>query len=199
MTTRDALHVLALAWEAHTEPDLEAGTLDVSHCILATRTLGAVLSATAPSLSWRAVPCAARALNPQGAMCAARRLPVEQWPPDAWAVGIDPREPCDPGRYPGHLVLEVEDLAGDLWLLDASLGQLSRPQRGMPLPRTWVWRLERDWLVQPGHVHAQLPGGATVEYQPWPDLGQLHRNAADWRMNWRPRAAAILEVLGHGR
>lgn len=50
-------------------------------------------------------------------------VPVTEWPPHAWSVGIDQHtNTASDNRFAGHLVAH-----GDTWLLDISAGQFHRP------------------------------------------------------------------------
>lgn len=78
-----------------------------------------------------------------------------------------------PGRgYSGHVVT----LLGDDWLIDPTLTQASRPERGMPLGPIAI-RLEGD---PSDAVSVQLRSGATILYQLDPARTDF-RAAPDWR------------------
>src|SRR5262245_10272265 len=59
--------------------------------------------------------------------------PVDEWPAAAYSTGIAGGESA-PGRWNGHLVAlaGLDEPAAPAWLIDASLGQLSRPSRNLP-------------------------------------------------------------------
>jgi hypothetical protein len=112
--------------------------------------------------------------------------PIKEWPPEAWSVGVEPGQRIDTGSYPGHLVVVVK-VDGELWMVDGSSGQLSRPAKQMTIPRVlafpianWpdrVWVRNFDWAIQ---------------YTPAP-LGKLHRVGNDWTKNWRKYAEQMRE------
>jgi hypothetical protein len=51
-------------------------------------------------------------------------LPVAEWPPEAWSVGVGPDARKNAGGWDGHLLCE-----GDGWTLDVSAAQFTRPGR----------------------------------------------------------------------
>ena len=111
-------------------------------------------------------------------------VPLGQWPPDAWAVGITGGE-HKPGRWNGHLVA----VAGE-WLLDASLDQLSRPARGLTL-RAAAFTLPDGWdRTEPDTMHIAESSGAVILYAPLGDDA--------WRRspNWANGGQGIRRVAG---
>jgi len=115
-------------------------------------------------------------------------LPIEQWPPGAWSVGIAGRAGSSrPGRWDGHLVA-----VSGRWLLDPSLDQLARPAKGI-----WVeagaFRMPEHWGAGWPEDEAGLVtqhDGSVILYEPLADTS--------WRQspNWSAKLPAIKRVTG---
>lgn len=69
--------------------------------------------------------------------------PVDQWPPEAWTVGVLSSEPPREGGWPGHLVAILHGHRDRL--VDVSADQLDRPSRGLRVPSPVLGRLPKRW------------------------------------------------------
>lgn len=113
----------------------------------------------------------------------------EPTPDEVWAVGTD----LAGGDYPGHLVAIV-DLHGvkNGALLDLSVGQFSRPERGLLLPRA-VWfpldaeSYDKDRAVI-GYADDQTGAESYLVYRFLPERDWTR--AKDWRR--KPATAGTL-------
>lgn len=145
-----------------------------------------------------ALPCAIVVRNAEAVDCSLRGLPVADWPPTAWSVGIDPDAPA-PAQTPaeaassallggpvidnrtgergwnGHLLIE-----GEGWLLDLSANQFSRPLRNMEL-HAWAAPItpldpdagDNSWLIT-------MTNSVNVRVYPRVELAAW-RNGSAWR------------------
>lgn len=130
-------------------------------------------------------------------LAAAGRSPDDEAMPDgSWSVGIDlsadgVRATSARGRYPGHLVF-----VADGFLIDLSLGQMSRPERGMTLPFCAAFDLsghERWDNDGAGFRVEHLPGEVVaVIYKRLPEVDW--RDAPDWRRK-PPYAGEIIRAM----
>lgn len=113
-------------------------------------------------------------------------LPVEQWPPGAYSVGVAGGDHA-PGRWNGHLVA-----VQGRWIIDPSIDQLARPQHGLLvqasawlMPEAWAGKLAPD---ETGQV--ALPDGTVIIYEA----------LDDWKFrqspNWSAKLPAIKRVTG---
>jgi len=112
--------------------------------------------------------------------------------PGVYSVGIGFGAPGMPdGRWPGHLVLR----AGIHYLLDATIGQGSRPARGIQLPDLLFlddvslvfWRGE-------GAVVANSPDGSIIRYEPEPaNTGYL--SSPGWSLRPGIEESAYRDIL----
>lgn len=118
--------------------------------------------------------------------------PADEWPPGAWSVGVSGGE-HKPGRWNGHLVTLTGTGPGDppcSWLLDPSLGQLSRPTRGLrvgPAAFALADGLPDDPKTDTAFID---PSGLVIVY------GKLRDDK--WRdsPNWNKRRGYILRTAG---
>lgn len=118
---------------------------------------------------------------------------VANWPEEAWSVGIQGSGVSKDNRWDGHLVLLVDGR----WLVDPSLDQVSRPQRGIELHPAvldtghwadkthdaWAWRDDEDGTV--------LMYAAMAEPGDW-------RRSADWmghKAEVRTTVASVIRTL----
>lgn len=69
--------------------------------------------------------------------------PVDQWPSEAWTVGVLSSEPPREGGWPGHLVAILHGRRDRL--VDVSADQLDRPSRGLRVPFPVLGRLPERW------------------------------------------------------
>jgi hypothetical protein len=107
--------------------------LDARACILGTRAFIEVASYFGGGNGVCAEPMSVLAANAEALAAINDDIPVAEWGDDAWSVGVDTAttEHVE-GSYPAHLVAMVDDR----WLVDTTIRQFSRPQRGMTVPDT---------------------------------------------------------------
>ncbi len=194
----DRTEVLRLLAQ-RTLPELEAelGRRDV--CVAATR-LGAEVCRYF-GIDARPQPVMANAFNQQALdwIEGGRDWPkigdpeeAEFWAAGCHIIGIDEEDRGERGRYPGHLVLW---LPGREQILDLTIGQFSRPAKGLVLP---------DGALLPA---PRLHAGEPVAHTFTPDDGQTSaivynvrsgdrfRRGADWRHNPRLLAGRLIREI----
>jgi hypothetical protein len=110
----------------------------------------------------------------------------------AWCLGIVPESALESlaRGYPafgGHVVCHVQDV-----LVDASLCQANRPQKGIVLPDFLAFPAAQRFLDREGMIVGEI-AGCEVEYRPLRD--QSWRKAPDWQdeRRYRQTVNAILE------
>jgi hypothetical protein len=102
----------------------------------------------------------------------------------AWsvAVGYPPQPPAPPAPWYGHLVAVV----GDDLLVDPSLDQASRPQKGIAVPVPVLFRADPGGLSGRRATPLVGPDGTLVLYDALPDE-RGHRRTPDWTDEVRRR------------
>jgi hypothetical protein len=116
-----------------------------------------------------------------------------RWAADgAWSVGLGFGADPEPGRWPGHLVAVVDRR----WLVDPTLGQASRPDRGLTLPDILVLPLTERWVRGREDTVIRLPGDTTVTVARRRNAPSF-QHSPDWRESRRrtQRVAAALALL----
>jgi hypothetical protein len=121
------------------------------------------------------LPCTTMVFNAKGYELAEQGVPVDQWPPEAHSVGAlgSGRLKPEVNGWDGHLVALVEDH----WLVDPSLDQFSRPERGIttvPVVLDVTMWTDRSRACQWGR-----PDGQVLVYQVMPSPGPW-RESPDW-------------------
>jgi hypothetical protein len=117
----------------------------------------------------------------------------------AWRMSVT-AEPARPGvldhrspnGYQGHVVVIAEDRR---WLLDPTLAQINRPQKGLVVEPPFVHRImPDDW--NDGHLGVRTGTGVVVAYRLTPGRRDFTK-APDWRSRREPARRATFErVLG---
>ncbi len=106
------------------------------------------------------------------------------------AVGFgDP----EPGKWPGHLVVNLADQV----LIDLTLDQADRPQHDIVLPMPIIAPFPPEFLTEDGHL-AGIVNGCRVVYEARPSDRSFERSN-DWRSRKRRDAivgAAIRRLKG---
>lgn len=70
-----------------------------------------------------------------------------------WSIGLGYGGDPEPGKWAGHLVAAVPHVR---LLLDLSIGQVSRPHKGMDFSKPMLWACtDEEWWA--GHKHASVP------------------------------------------
>lgn len=115
----------------------------------------------------------------------------------SWSVGIGMEADYaahSPGGWPGHLVA-----VSGMTLIDASLGQANRPQRGLYVPPALVMAVTRDFMLSGKWASWWLEDGSVVMYRRHSSDRLLARAMAapDWRISGRTRPIikALLDRL----
>lgn len=140
-------------------------------CIATTRILVDVLDYF--SISVRPVAVMFRAYNALSTKMMIDEVPVEDWPEEAWSVGIIPgQKPTSSNNWPGHLVALHR-----AYLLDGSLDQASRPDKGLLLG-PGVFKLPDEWDRQEKLLWRR-EDNVTLIYEPMRDV--IWRRSPDWR------------------
>lgn len=102
----------------------------------------------------------------------------------SWTVGVGFGGDPLPNRWPGHLVVVCEG-----FVLDASIGQASRPERNITLPPAWVFSASDAFLRGDTTRTGDGPNGETVSYRAYPSsVGYV--GAPDWTDEKRRRLLA---------
>lgn len=187
MSDFDTFSTIVTRWGEIMDERVNDRSLLAKCCVLASKVL--LVSLTEAGFEAWAEPTYAVASN--AASWAQLGRPVSEWPDEAWSVGvIDEGKGMSPGSYPGHLVVMTRLFNdGDLYLVDGSAGQFSRPAKNLVIPsvlvvpaRNWpdtVWMRNASWAMS---------------YKPAP-LGQMHRVGNDWTKNWRDYMPEMRKVL----
>lgn len=151
-------------------------------CILSSRLGMMVLDRLGVKAQPRAVYVTV--FNPAGWQASQQRLPVEQWPPEAWSMGNSPTNPN--GEWNGHLVLVLRHTTGRRLLVDLSADQFDRPERHIALGGPVCIGLDSTWTPHdPAHATVDQggPDETLIFYRPIPpqdQVGRQWREAPDW-------------------
>lgn len=194
---RQWLHDFATTVRATTLSNFEAR----NSCIVSTRLGLMVLEAV--GIKARAQAVHVLVMNLKAWRLSQDRVPVEQWPDDAWSVGVNDR--AEGTGWSGHLVVMARTLETPRLLIDITADQFDRPARDMVVGGpvimgvTGVWT-PRDPLatVAPSREDPQV----VVEYTPVaPGMPTFTswRETPDWLLPEEPlrdAARRIVEGLG---
>lgn len=113
-------------------------------------------------------------------------VPADEWPDEAWSVGIVQSTPTQPRRWKGaHLCTLIEERS---LLLDLSADQLSRPLRRMTVPGPILtpWDGERAAIVS--------DDATAIIYRRPERADPSFRSSPDWRLKER-RAPIVRELV----
>jgi hypothetical protein len=168
--------------------------VEPSACILGTRVLTEALAYF--GVSARPTPVRVLATNRAGLSAMEAGLPVDQWPDEAWSVGVDDRHPdhdlaatVSRRRFPGHLVA-----VADGWLLDPTAEQLNRPARGLWVEGTVGAPVPEPWSDEAPMVLVDEDRGTTLVYSPSPLRPHTWQQAPDWRKGVADLVAAVIRA-----
>lgn len=178
MTEDQLIRLMAQEW-----PEIAEG-LKPNHCIIAARVAVEVGRYFGIPIEARAVD--AIAYNKSGGEMMTRGVPLDEWPEEAWSVGIVKGIP-GPG-YDGHVIAE-----SPRFILDLAAGQFNRPWRALDCPGPIV--IEKPEEYDPAVVKATR-GDTTIVYRSEVG-GRRFMGAPDWRneLNFGVEAAALIRVL----
>ena len=120
----------------------------------------------------------------------------EPMPPTAHSIGVDPdADPTDErlatmGGYMGHLVA----LTTDNVMIDLTLSQVNRPQKGIELGPLIVevpgdFSTRKDWLYVLSNNRCE------IAYQSRPDIGTAYKDTADWRSNHKRLVGPMIRYI----
>jgi len=112
--------------------------------------------------------------------------------PSVYSVGIGfGTSDMPPDRWPGHLVVR----AGHHYLFDATIGQASRPARGIHMPDLLLLDdVPLEFWRGQGAAITQSPDGSVIRYEPDPaNAGYL--TSPGWRLRPQIEQAAYREIL----
>jgi hypothetical protein len=140
--TRAWLHDFALVTRQATYDNFER----VNSCILSTRIGVEVLGRF--GLKARPRPVNVLVQNLDAYRLSEQRVPVEQWPDDAWSVGVAPGQAPRPGSWPGHLVIELREPDQPRVLIDLTADQFDRPERNLKVGGPVFMNLTGAWTPQ---------------------------------------------------
>lgn len=152
-------------------------------CVLATRVGYDVLS----YFGVESAPVVVRALafNPPAVAWVNERGPnvsdeqLEEYnATGAWVVAIDEEDHEIPGRFPGHLVLRVPS---ERALVDLSIDQFARPERGIIMPKSAIFDAPDDFFSDDGAATYGLEGGGRLAYFYRQRGTKDFRSGADWK------------------
>lgn len=111
----------------------------------------------------------------------------------AWGVGIQPASAVlsvlsdrRGGGYGGHLLLRVED-----YLVDATIKQVDRPDKGIVMPPMIVTRGATRLLAE-NKLHIEIDG-CVVTYETLND--QSYRTAPDWVRRSTPFPETVRKII----
>lgn len=174
-------------------------------CVLTTRIGLAVLESQ--GVRARPQPVFVTVANRRGFEMHQNRVPVERWPSDAWAVGIDERSSLtgkDSKSWNGHLVLVVRLPGEPRLLIDLTADQFDRPAKGMVVGGPVFMGIASEW--SPQDPLSTVIGGpedgqwdAIVTYRPMPPGHHAFatwRDSADWNLSAEVVESDGMQVLG---
>lgn len=117
----------------------------------------------------RPVAAAVAAYNEPGLQMSRTNLPPNEWPEEAWSVGVQGSGVMnmDTKRYDGHVVLILKPQGSPRVLLDLSADQMDRPERGLRVPGPVAVEMPRLWTPQdPAVVSIETPSLTHLRYFP---------------------------------
>lgn len=140
--TRPWLYDFALTTRQATSDNFE----NVNTCILTSRIGLGVLERF--GLKARLQPVHVLAQNIAAYHLAHQQVPVEQWPDDAWSVGVGPGMEARPRHWPGHLVIVLRQPGSPRVLIDLTADQFDRPERNLKVGGPVFMNIADTWTPQ---------------------------------------------------
>lgn len=194
--TRPWLHDFALVTRRATYDNFEK----VNSCILSTRIGVEVL--TRFGLKARAQPVNVLVQNLKAYHLTEQRVPVPEWPDDAWSVGVEPGQQARPGHWNGHLVIVLRQPGEPRVLIDLTADQFDRPERDLKVAGPVFMNIADTWTPQDPLAtivkdDADQPQ-TIVSYMPMPPGDPAYRtwhDAPDGKGDVTEFATAIEKVL----
>lgn len=182
MDDHDVVGALAVEWARWTrEPEFP---WKPNHCINGTRVAIEVLR----HFGVRARPASVNFVlfNQFAFELAGASVPVDDWPPQAWSVGVQAGQRSADGEWHGHLVVD-----GGEWWFDPSSQSFDRPGRiDVPLP----FLLDAPLPPVGYEVELHMNHGLVLVVSRWPE-NNAWRAAAGWtRPNSKERNLMIDRV-----
>jgi hypothetical protein len=186
--------------------ELTLGTYSaVNSCISSSRILLEVLQRR--GISGRVMPVSAGAFNETAARLVLDGVPMQEWPDEAWSVGIGAIAEVGPqGGWDGHLVVIARssaehDLGAPRVLLDPTADQMDRPERGIIVGGPVTFSIEADQAFTPKDPLGTMRGVAGVDltmvrYWPLPPGSPNAKKYLDtgaWVVNGVDEAAGLVE------
>lgn len=161
-------------------------------CIATSRILIEVLARS--GVAARPVPVVVKVENEKARALTEQRVPVEQWPDDAWSVAIDVQQEDEPRHWNGHLCVMVkgEGFGQPRVFIDPTADQFSRPERNLIVGGPILFGVGKHQLFTPqdplGTVLNRDQPGSMVTAMYWPMPPQLRQaktflNAPNWNMD----------------
>lgn len=165
-------------------PDIAVGMMP-NHCILGARVAVEVGR-------YFGVPITERSTDTLVANALAWKLigeavPVEEWPDEAWTIGVNHESPGN--GYPGHVIAESEH-----FVIDLSAAQFARTKKGIKGEALLAPKLDGfDWSAS--LVISSADDGTVIVYKPMTDT--TYKTAPDWRnrLNWGTEASALIRLM----
>jgi hypothetical protein len=163
-------------------------------CITTTRVLIEVLRYFGVSAEPWAVDLTVT--NAAGRKWAATDVPIEDWPDEAYSIGMradSAARPGDGGQFGvGHVVAVV---AGGL-MADASIDQVARPGHGIPALAPVLARLPGDWRDAPdGMVLRWAAGDGDLQLDYRGNGSRLYASSPNWRRRNPHLRACVAEAI----
>lgn len=161
-------------------------------CLMSTRVF--IAAARYFGIFAKPVPVTVAHLNHAMVQAMDADLPKDEYPPEAWSVGVAGTGRFgrygDPKGWDGHMIA-VADGA----LIDPSADQFSRPEKGMPL-EPFAARCPSGWGSAGSSplVFSSDTTGSVLRYAPMADPGPW-RQGADWSGHKQIANAATADTI----
>lgn len=162
--------------------DMAPGLVKINHCILGTRV--AIEVGDYFGFHWQPLAVNVAVFNQAGFDLFLQHIPVEDWPNEAYSLGVICENELGAKAWNGHVIVQASD-----YIFDMSGAQFHRPARGIPVDSPWVTPRptgEEPWCFQ--------RDGVSIVLWPRPDI-DIYRRTKDWRTSYRPLAATLIRIL----
>jgi len=169
-------------------PDQHEEALGHNRCIETARALCDTLKGL--GLPAKLMPVDIGVFNPPAYQLSEQLIPIDQWPPEAWSVGINKDLPTPGPGWNGHMLVRV----AREWLCDPNAGQFRREGK-IHMPPSWSvaypkeqWEVDRDGWAVVGIITNET---RTPEHPHFPILRIKSRPD---NTEWRQGTAANVDV-----